>query len=80
MPSRVIVRLKSGESYSHEVNGYPGFHTQPFTWDELAAKFERLVGDRTDKSLCAEIQSAVRSLESIPVAELMKLVGQVSRS
>jgi len=38
------------------------------------------VGYRTDKSLCAEIQSAVRSLESIPVAELMKLVGQVSRS
>jgi 2-methylcitrate dehydratase len=24
IPSRFIVRLKSGEAYSHEVNGYPG--------------------------------------------------------
>jgi 2-methylcitrate dehydratase len=80
MPSRVIVRLKSGESYSHEVNGYPGFPTRPLTWDEITAKFERLVGGRADKSLCADIQAAVRSLESIQVAELMKLVGQVRRS
>ncbi len=80
MPSRVIVRLKSGESYSHEVNGYPGFPTRPLTWDETTAKFEGLVGGRADKSLCADVQAAVRSLESIQVAELMKLVGQVRRS
>jgi 2-methylcitrate dehydratase len=79
-PSRIIVRLNSGESYSHEVNGYPGFPTQPFTWDELAAKFERLAGRRTDKILCADIQAAVRSLDSIQVAELMKLLGRVSSS
>jgi hypothetical protein len=30
--------------------------------------------------LCADIQAAVRSLESIQVAELMNLVGQVRRS
>ena len=80
MPSRVIVRLKSGESYSHAVNGYPGFPTRPLTWDEITAKFERLVGGRADKSLRADIQAAVRSLESIQVAELTKLVGQVRRS
>jgi hypothetical protein len=32
------------------------------------------------KSLCADIQSAVGSLESIQVAELMKLVGRVRSS
>jgi hypothetical protein len=38
------------------------------------------VGGRADKSLCADIQAAVRSLESIQVAELMKLVGRVRPS
>jgi 2-methylcitrate dehydratase PrpD len=62
------------------VNGYPGFPTRPLTCDEITVKFERLVGGRADKSLCADIQAAVRSLESIQAAELMKLVGQVRRS
>jgi 2-methylcitrate dehydratase PrpD len=79
-PSRVIVKLKSGETHSHEVNGYPGFATRPLTWDEITAKSERLVSDHADKSLCADIQAAVRSLETIQVAELMKLVGQVRPS
>jgi hypothetical protein len=38
------------------------------------------VGGRADKNLSADIQAAVRSLESIQVAELMKLVGRVRPS
>jgi 2-methylcitrate dehydratase len=80
MPARVVVQLKNGESYTHEVSAYPGFPTRPLTWDEISAKFDRLAGDRVDKSLRAEIQAAVGSLESIQVADLMKLLGRVRSS
>jgi hypothetical protein len=59
------------------VQDYPGFPTYPFTWDEVGAKFDKLVGDRADKGLRNEIKAAVRSLENIQVAELMKLLSRV---
>jgi len=77
VPSQVTVRLKSGKSYSHEVKDFPGFATRPFTWEESAEKFDKLVAGHTDKGLCREIKDAVRSLENNQVKELMKLLGQV---
>src|SRR5262249_13233760 len=71
-PSRVTVRLKGGRSYSHEVKDYPGFTTRPFTWEDVAAKFDKLVGDRADEGLRREIKAAVGSLERIRVKDLMK--------
>ena len=76
MPAGITVRLKDGKSYSHEVNAYPGFPTQPFSWADIEAKFGRLMGERADAGLRKEIQTAVRSLESIEVAELMRLLGR----
>jgi 2-methylcitrate dehydratase len=77
VPSRVTVRLKDGQSYSHEVHDYPGFATRPFTWDEIVAKFDKLVAGRIDASLATDIKAAVRSLEDVQVTDLMKLLGHV---
>jgi 2-methylcitrate dehydratase len=77
VPSRVTVSLKDGKSYTYEVESYPGFPTRPFTWDEIDAKFDKLVAGRADNSLATEIKAAVRSLESIQVKDLMKLLGRV---
>jgi 2-methylcitrate dehydratase len=77
MPAGITVGLKDGKSYGHEVDAYPGFPTDPFSWVDIEAKFGRLVGERADVGLRKEIQAAVRSLESIEVAELMRLLGQV---
>jgi 2-methylcitrate dehydratase len=76
-PSRVTVRLEGGKSYSHEVKDYPGFPTRPFTWKEIGAKFDKLAGNRADRGLRNDIKSAVASLESIQVKDLMKLLGRV---
>ena len=78
VPSRVTVRLKDGRSYSHEVNSYPGFPSRALTWDEIAAKFDKLVAGRADDGLAREIKAAVRSLETIHVKDLTKLLGRVS--
>jgi 2-methylcitrate dehydratase len=76
-PSRVTVRLKGGRSYNHEVKDYPGFPTRPFTWEQSAAKFDKLVAGRADEPLATEIKATVRSLETIEVKRLMRLLGRV---
>jgi 2-methylcitrate dehydratase len=78
--SRATVRLAGGQSYSHEVKDYPGFPTRPFTWEQIGAKFDKLVGNRAEAGLRMDIKAAVASLESIGVKELMKLLGQVKGS
>jgi 2-methylcitrate dehydratase len=74
-PSRVTVRLTNGSSYTHEVKDYPGFATRPFTWDDIEKKFDDLAGDRVDGGLRKEIAGAVRSIESLPVKDLMNLIA-----
>ena len=77
VPSRVTVRLKSGESFTHEVSAYPGFSSRPFTWDEIEAKFDKLATEHTTAKSRRDIKDAVRSLESIQVADLMEPLGRV---
>jgi 2-methylcitrate dehydratase len=80
IPSRVTVRLNGGMSYGHEVKDYPGFPTRPFTWETSGEKFDRLAAGRADEGLRGEIKEAVRSLESIQVSDLMKLLSKVKAS
>ena len=77
VPSRVTVRLKDGKSHTHEVKNYPGFPSWPFTWDEIGAKFDKLVAGRADDAVATEIKAAVRSLETIEVKDLTRLLGRV---
>jgi 2-methylcitrate dehydratase len=77
-PSRVTVRLKSGQSFSHEVSDYPGFPTRPFTWEEISAKFDKLVTGHVGAHLGRDIKNAVRSLEDVQVSDLTKLLGEVN--
>jgi 2-methylcitrate dehydratase len=77
-PSRVTVRLKSGQSLSHEVSNYPGFPTRPFTWDEVSAKFDKLAAGHLSSQLGRDIKDTVRSLEDVEVGDLTKLLGEVN--
>jgi 2-methylcitrate dehydratase len=77
-PSRVTVRLKSGQSFSHVVPDYPGFPTRPFTWEEISAKFDKLVTGHVGAQLGRDIKDAVRSLEKIEVSDLTKLLRDLN--
>jgi 2-methylcitrate dehydratase len=77
MPAKITVRLRDGTVIEHEVQDYPGLASRPFTWEDSARKFDRLVAGRADEGLCREIKDAVRSLENIQVRDLMKLLGRV---
>jgi 2-methylcitrate dehydratase len=75
--SRVTVRLKSGQSFTHEVSVYPGSSARPFTWQEIEAKFDKLAAGRAPDNLLRQIKQAVRSLEDLQVSDLTKLLGTI---
>ena len=77
MPAKITIRLQDGNVVEHEVRDYPGLASHPFTWDDSVEKFDSLVAHRIDARLSDEIKDAVRSLESIQVKDLMKLLGSV---
>jgi 2-methylcitrate dehydratase len=80
MPAKVTLRLKDGATFSHEVRDFPGMPSRPFTWDEVAGKFDQLVAGRIDTDLAAQIKDAVRSIEGIQVEDLMALLARVPAS
>ena len=77
MAAKIIVRLQDGRVIEHEVQDYPGLASHPFTWEDAVEKFDTLMAGRVDQGLSGEIKDAVRSLESIQVGDLMKLLGSV---
>ncbi len=80
MPAKIVVRLRDGTTYEHEVQDYPGLASHPFTWEDAVEKFDRLVADRIDDALYREIKEAVRALEGISVRDLMELLRRVQVS
>ena len=80
MPVKIMVRLKNSEVVEHEVPDYPGLASHPFTWEDSVEKFDKLVSGHLDQGLGREIKAAVRSLETIQVRDLMKLMGHVKAS
>jgi hypothetical protein len=75
LASRVIVRLKGGESFTQEITDFPGAPARPFTWKDIDAKFDKMVARRIGDGLSDEIKDAVRSLENIQISKLMKLLA-----
>jgi 2-methylcitrate dehydratase len=79
LPSRVTIRLKSGESFTHEISDYVGSPNRPFTWEEVEKKFDnQAAGHATEKSR-QKINDAVRSLEEIQISDLMRMLNELQR-
>jgi 2-methylcitrate dehydratase len=77
MPAKVVVRLPDGKVIEHAVQDFPGMPSDPFTWEDSVEKFDRLVVGRADESVSRHIKDAVRSLETVQVADLMELLVRV---
>jgi 2-methylcitrate dehydratase len=75
MPSRVTVTLTDGRIFTLALYDYPGFRTQPQTWEDAVAKFTTLGAWRAAGTVLIEIASAVHNLEHISVAELTRLLS-----
>jgi 2-methylcitrate dehydratase len=77
MPCRLTITLRDGRVLSREVHDYPGFITQPMSWEMALEKFEQLTGPFTTDSSRRSIADAVKSLESIQVRDLTRLLGTI---
>jgi 2-methylcitrate dehydratase len=72
--TKVTITLENGKSISLEKKDYKGFHTDPFTWDDVVAKFTYLADGRIPEKKQAEIIDTVRHLDKRDVSELLKLI------
>jgi 2-methylcitrate dehydratase len=79
MPCRVLISLHDGRTFVKEIRDYPGFFSQPVSWDAAYRKFETLAGQYTTEPLRHSIADSVANLENIPVSELTRLLASVRR-
>lgn len=77
MPCRLIVTLRDGRILSKELHDYPGFVTQPVSWQMALEKFERITRCYAPASLRRSIADSVNNLESIEVRDLTRLLQEV---
>ena len=77
MACRLTVTLRDGRTLIKEKRDYEGFHTQPMQWQTVAGKFERLSSPYASPALQRQIIDAVDNLETIQVADLVKLLGEI---
>ena len=72
--SKVEITLQNGKSYSCEKEDYPGFHTDPFTWDDVIGKFKRLTANAIDEDRQNRIIEVTRSLDGYLLDDLIDLL------
>ena len=77
MPVRLTIEREGGAPVEGTKTSYRGFHTDPMRWDEVRAKYDRLVDGKVDRTLGAEIADAVARLETLQVSDLTGLLGRV---
>jgi 2-methylcitrate dehydratase len=77
MPCRIAIRLHDGRTLIKEIRDYPGFFSQPMTWDMAFEKFERLAEPYTTASERRAIAEAISDLENTQVSDLMLLLAGV---
>jgi 2-methylcitrate dehydratase len=76
MCSRISVHLADGRVFTTEKRDYEGFLTRPMSWEQLAIKFDNLAAPYTDAGMRREIVQMVSELDTIQIADLMRLLAQ----
>ena len=77
MPCRIQVILRDGQTLLKESRDYPGFLSQPMTWEMARNKFESLAAPYTTDEQRKAITNAVADLENVRVRDLMRLLASV---
>jgi 2-methylcitrate dehydratase len=78
MPCRIRITLKDGTTLNIEKQDYEGFYTRPMSWEQAAAKFDRLAAPYTSVSQRDVIIEAVAHLETKTVEQLTVLLNTLA--
>ncbi len=79
MVSRVCVILRNEQRLELERRDYPGFSTNPMSWDEVRGKFLTLASPYVTAEDLSEIAAAVENLNEIRVRDLTRLLTRIDR-
>jgi 2-methylcitrate dehydratase len=79
MVSRVTVVLKNDKRFELERRDYPGFRTNPLSWDEAQIKFMTLASPYSTVRDLAQIAAAVENLERMRARDLTRLLSRIDR-
>lgn len=77
MPCRIRVILRDGRTLVKESRDYPGFVSQPMSWEMACNKFNRLSAPYTTDEERKAITNAVADLENVRARDLMRLLASV---
>jgi 2-methylcitrate dehydratase len=77
MPCRIRMCLHDGRVVTKEARDYPGFLSQPMSWDTVFQKFERLTEPYTTPEQRTAIAGTIHELEDAKVADLTRLLASV---
>jgi 2-methylcitrate dehydratase len=77
MPCRIRVVLRDGRSLTKESRDYPGFVSQPMSWEMACNKFNLVAAPYTTDADRKAITNAVANLENVRVRDLMALLTSV---
>jgi 2-methylcitrate dehydratase len=78
MSCRIQVVLHDGQTLVKESRDYPGFVSQPMSWEMVRSKFDGLAAPYTTDDERKTITNAVADLENVRVRDLMRLLASVS--
>jgi 2-methylcitrate dehydratase len=77
MVSAVTVRLTTGEQFTIERSDYPGFSTNPMTWEDVRDKFLRLSSPHASHEQLMELAQCVENLENVRARDLTRLLAGI---
>jgi 2-methylcitrate dehydratase len=77
MPCQVRVTLSDGRTLTKEGRDYPGFVSQPMSWELATQKFKRLAAPYATDAEGKAITNAVADMDNTRVRDLMRLFSSV---
>ena len=79
MLCQIRVALRDGRILAEESRDYPGFISDPMSWEAACMKFNRLALPYASDAERTAITNAVADLEKVRVRDLMRLLSSVSK-
>jgi 2-methylcitrate dehydratase len=77
MPCRIQVVLRDGQTLVKESRDYPGFVSQPMSWEMVSKKFDLLAAPYAAEAERKALINAVADLENTRIHELMQLLASI---
>lgn len=77
IPCRVAVALRDGRTLAQELDTYPGFRTQPASWEDVLRKFETLAATNASPAVVREIVDVIAGLEHAEIEDLARPLGRL---